>query len=72
MSAMPKPVRAAYYQRPESKAKAAAYYQRPEIKAKAAAYRQRPEIKAAHNQYQNKRNAELRRLAQLAIEAGLT
>ena len=59
MSAMPKPVRAAYYQRPESKAKAAAYYQRPEIKA-------------AHNQYQNKRNAELRRLAQLAIEAGLT
>ena len=58
---------AAYQQRPEAKAKKAAYRQRPEVKAKAAAYQQRPEVKAKAKA----RYDELRRLARLAIEAGL-
>jgi hypothetical protein len=85
MSAMPKPVHEdgfvivgdeAYLEDEwaalhHHKAKQAAYRERPEVKAQKAAYQQRPEVKAAHNRHQNERNAELRHLAQLAIEAGL-
>ena len=45
--------------------------QRPEVKAKQREYRQRPEVKAKQRAYMNARNAELRRLAKLALEAGL-